>query len=126
MSFSGQVKEELYRHLDNARHCRIAETAAIISICGSTVLEEEGRYSLKIHTENPAVARKCFTLLEKTFNIRADIAIRTNQAKGSAAYFLTVMDQEEAARILQAVKLQGMGTADEPYLVNGLVIRETC
>lgn len=126
MSFSGQVKEELYRHLDSARHCRIAEIAAIISFCGSMVLEEEGRYSLKIHTENPVVARKCFTLLEKTFNIRADIAIRTNQMKGSAAYFLTVMNQEGAARILQAVKLSGMGTTDEPYLVSGLVIRETC
>ena len=57
MSFSGQVKEELYRHLDSARHCRIAETAAIISICGSIELEEEGSSSLKIYTENSAVAR---------------------------------------------------------------------
>lgn len=126
MSFSGQVKEELYRHLDSARHCRIAETAAIISICGSIELEEEGSSSLKIYTENSAVARKYFTLLEKTFNIRADIAIRTNRMKGNVAYFLTVNDKGEAKRLLQAVKLSDMGVSGEPRLISSLVIRETC
>ena len=69
MSFSGNVKEELSHHLGSARHCRIAETAAIISICGGVMIDSRGRYSLKIHTENLSVARKCFTLLTKTFNI---------------------------------------------------------
>ena len=32
MSFSSEVKEELSRHLPTARHCQIAETAAILSL----------------------------------------------------------------------------------------------
>ena len=34
MSFSSEVKEELSRQISTARHCQIAEIAAIISMCG--------------------------------------------------------------------------------------------
>ena len=34
MSFSGKIKEELARQWSEARHCQIAELAAIISMCG--------------------------------------------------------------------------------------------
>lgn len=106
MSFSGNVKEELSHHLGSARHCRIAETAAIISICGGVMIDSRGRYSLKIHTENLSVARKCFTLLTKTFNIRTDIAIRRNMSKGSCNYYIYAKGEELLAvknTIVQAV-----------------------
>ena len=61
MSFSSRVKEELSRQLSPARHCRIAEIAAIISLCGRIQFDEEDRCRIKIHTENAAVARKYFT-----------------------------------------------------------------
>ena len=61
MSFSGNVKEELSRSLSPARHCQIAELAALLSICGSISIDSGNRYRLKIHTENQAVARKVFT-----------------------------------------------------------------
>ena len=34
MSFSSEVKEELGKRLDTARHCQIAEFAAIMAFCG--------------------------------------------------------------------------------------------
>ena len=69
MSFSSEVKEELSRHLPTARHCQIAETAAILSLCGQ-ISEKDG--TIRIQTENAYVARKYFTLLKKTFNIETD------------------------------------------------------
>ncbi|MCR4807391.1 MAG: DNA-binding protein WhiA [Lachnospiraceae bacterium] len=69
MSFAGTVKEELFRHLGNSRHCQIAELAALISFSGSSaerIMEKEG---ITGDPENDLTARKCFTLLEKTFNI---------------------------------------------------------
>ena len=75
MSFSSRVKEELSRQLSPARHCQIAETAAILSLCGKIEIGEEDRYRIKISMENAAVARKCFTLLKKTFNISNKIII---------------------------------------------------
>ena len=62
MSFSSEVKEELSRHLPTARHCQIAETAAILSLCGQ-ISEKDG--TIRIQTENAYVARKYFTLLKK-------------------------------------------------------------
>ena len=74
MSFAGDVKEELLRHCGNSRHCQIAELSALISFSGTDVdtIMENARFAAD--TDNDPAARKCFTLLEKTFNIvkRAD------------------------------------------------------
>ncbi len=71
MSFSGKVKEELARNISSARHCQIAELTAFIGMCGTVVINSFDRCSIKIRTENILVARKVFTLIEKTFNIRS-------------------------------------------------------
>ena len=73
MSFSAKVKDELSRQISPARHCQIAEMAAIISLCGKIEIDENDHFCIKIHTENAAVARKYFTLLKKTFNISTDV-----------------------------------------------------
>ncbi|MCI9306037.1 MAG: DNA-binding protein WhiA [Lachnospiraceae bacterium] len=87
MSFSSEIKEELSRQIPGARHCQLAEIAAILGFCGR-VTEEEGSVSvLRMHTENPAVARKYFTLLKKTFNIRLDVSARQNKSlKGGHSF----------------------------------------
>ena len=72
MSFSGMVKEELSRQISTARHCRIAEIAALLSACGKMTAAG----ILRFQTENDAVVRKYFTLLQKSFNIETEIAIR--------------------------------------------------
>ena len=74
MSFSGMVKEELSRHIGSGRHCRIAELAAIFTFCGSLEAGTDGKKSLRIQTENEALSRKGFTLLQKTFNIETDVS----------------------------------------------------
>ena len=76
MSFSGKVREELSENVSQARHCRIAELAAFIGMCGTVSIDSFDRYHIKIHSENIVVARKVFTLLKKTFNIRTDISVK--------------------------------------------------
>ncbi len=129
MSFSSRVKEELSRQLSPARHCRIAEIAAIISLCGRIQFDEEDRCRIKIHTENAAVARKYFTLLKKTFNISTDVAIRRNAyLKRSRAYVVTVSDDADARRVLLAARLlDDRGEVGENLSVVGnLVIQNPC
>ena len=75
MSFSGEVKEELAKHISSARHCRIAELAALLSFCGQYGREASGGYTIGFQTENEAVVRKSFTLLQKTFNIDSDATL---------------------------------------------------
>ena len=128
MSFSGNIKEEISRQLSPARHCRIAELAAIISMCGAVMIDSRGHAALKIHTENLAVARKSFTLLRRTFNIVVDIAIRVNRERGSSYYYIVVKKHEDAIRVLQAAKLLNpYGDVEEELsVVKNVVIQETC
>ena len=86
MSFSGMIKEELSAHCAKARHCRLAELEALIRMSGTFGEDRRGVASVRFHTENFTVARKCFTLLQKTFNIETCIAIRRNMSKGSCGY----------------------------------------
>ena len=58
MSFSARVKEELSHQLSKARHCQIAELAAILSLCGKIHIDEEDHFSIRIHTENVEYACK--------------------------------------------------------------------
>ena len=107
MSFSGKVKEELAGSCSTARHCRIAELAAFIGMCGTIAVNSFDQYSIKIHSENFLVARKVFTLIEKTFNISVDVSIRRNVKKQNVSYSVAVRRHEDAVRLLQAVKMFG-------------------
>ena len=103
MSFSGSVKEELATQISPARHCQLAELAALLHFCGSTV--EEGRH-LCLDTENEAVAKKSFTIFRKTFNI-------DNVVMGAKSRLLP--DDEAEAKVLQAL-----------HLVSSLLIKNSC
>lgn len=105
MSFSGKIRDELSRHETEARHCNLAELAALIQMSGE-IRPFYQEYAMRFHTENLGVARKCFTLLEKTFNIKADIAIRRNIAKGSCSYDIYAMGNELLA--IQNVLIQAV------------------
>ena len=103
MSFSGEVKEELAKHISSARHCQIAELAAIMNFCGQYGRDEKGNYTIGFQTENEAVVRKGFTLLKKTYNIEAD----------------SVLNEADMQGILQKV-----GNLEEP--VSRLLIKNAC
>ena len=128
MSFSGDVKEELSNQLSSARHCQIAELAAIISMCGSVIVDIRSQYKIKIHSENQAVARKSFTLIEKTFNIIPDVSVRRNKDTNSVFYTVAIKGHEDALRILQATKLVEDGNEgfEEIEIVNPMVVQQMC
>ena len=103
MSFSSEVKEELAKRISSARHCRIAELAAIMNFCGQYGRDEKGGFTIGFQTENEAVVRKGFTLLKKTYNIDTDIAL----------------NEQEMRDILDKI-----GNPEEP--VSSLLIKNTC
>ena len=82
MSFSSEVKEELAKRMSPARHCQIAELAAIMNLCGQYGRDENGGFTIGFQTENEAVARKGFTLLKKTYNIDTDIVLKEAEIQG--------------------------------------------
>ncbi|HIS32087.1 MAG TPA: DNA-binding protein WhiA [Candidatus Limivivens intestinipullorum] len=129
MSFSSEVKEELSRQISPARHCQIAEIAAIISMCGRVSITAGDQYALKIHTENLYVARKYFTLLKKTFNISTEIAVRQNVGpRKNRLYSVFIKNHEDAVRVLKAAKLMGPGLdiRENLSVTDNLVIQSSC
>ncbi len=103
MSFSQNVKEELAGHMSPARHCQLAELAAMMHFCGQYGRDREGRYTIGFQTENEAVSRKGFTLLKKTYNIDTSVGF----------------DEEQMREILFRI-----GDLEEP--VDPLLIKNSC
>lgn len=106
MSFSGRVKEELGKHVSLARHCQLAEFAALFLLCGKVRRGSRGKISLEIHTENLTVAQKSYMLLKMAFDTSIEIRIRNHSLKSyTPAYYLVIRNQAAAMQILKAVKL---------------------
>lgn len=116
MSFSGTVKEELSEQISSARHCQLAELAALVHFCGNTC--ENGMH-LCLETENEAVIRKCFTLFKKTFNIDNVVIEGKNRL---------LPDDGTESKVIQALHLigkeDGMITLRTP--VSSLLIKNSC
>ena len=129
MSFSSDVKSELKEQLSDARHCRIAEFAAIFALSGHIKKDKEGNTYLEIHTENLTVAQKSYILLKCTFNADVEIDIRNHNLQGSTVnYYLIVSNEHDVINILKAVKV-----LDEQKKIRGdfsvihrLVVQNTC
>ena len=128
LTFSGKVKEELSRQWNEEKHCQIAEIAAIISMCGKVTIDSRDRYAVKVRTENISVARKCFTLLEKTFNIEAESLVSTNKSKGNITYTVIVKQHEDAMKLLQAMKLVDANgeISEELSTSRNVIVHKSC
>ena len=129
MSFSSEVKEELYGHIASSRHCQLAEIAAIIDASGLIEKGPEGEIILFLQDDNELVIRKFFTLLKKAFNIGTSILETVTDIKvGGRIYRPAVTDSEALRSILGAVRIIDDKGAirDLQSGVNPMVTRNSC
>ena len=130
MTFSAEVKEELSRRVPAARHCQLAELAAIAGMCADVCISAENRFALRIRTENLPVARKCFTLLKKTFNISSDVCVclHKNYDRRTRIYTVWVTDHQDATRVLQGLKLlnEEGEIAEQIAPASSLLVQQSC
>ena len=128
LTFSGKVKEELAKHWSTSKHCQIAEITAIMSMCGKVTIDSRDRYVVKVRTENISVARKCFTLLEKTFNIEAESLVSMNKSKGNITYTVIVKQHEDAMKLLQSMKLVDANgeISEELSTSRNVIVHKSC
>ena len=129
MSFSSEVKEELLRHIGNARHCQLAELAAIMTVCGSIAVSENGRKIVYLQTENEPVVRKCFTILKKAFNIDTDILAEIPDIHVNGRIYKPFLDnQDEIRSVLMALRIMDEDGNLRPFDlgVNPLIVRSSC
>ena len=104
MSFSLQVKEELENVVPGARHCQLAELAALVTY-GCVLKHDSAGTQIELKSENEIIGRKYFTLLKKTFMINAS-----------------------ADKILQALKM--LDESGKPLFplegVNRILLKQSC
>ena len=103
MSFSSEVKEELVKKTDSARHCQIAEFAAFMGMSGNVSETDNGELCLEFVTENELSVEKFSDLLMKIFSIKTDAD--TNEViKNGKETVVRITGQSDVARILQTLK----------------------
>ncbi len=99
MSFSSDVKTELFRQYPKSRHCQLAELAGMLELEGRV---EDGL--LVCNAENAGFREKYRILMKKAFQL--DVG--------------TVMSRGESMRVLSTLKWREHGTVD------GLLVQQTC
>ena len=121
MTFSREVKEELSKIIPKARHCRIAEYAVLFWHFGE-IITENGCRRLIISCEQEMIARKCFTLTEKTFNIICGLQ------KNSRGFLLEITEEDAITDILSAVKMTDTGPLrfHRGEHVNNVLLKTEC
>lgn len=115
MSFSGEVKEELVKQLPTARHCQLAELAAILIYTGA-VKEEGQSFCLDAQEESSFCLRKSCLLLQKTF----EMSVSAEEIENGTKHF-QINDSDNIKKVLQAIKYSKQDT-----LVNPVVIKSIC
>lgn len=104
MSFSSNIKDELERVTGTARHCQLAEMAAVYDFCSKHSEENDGK--IVISSENELAVRKFFTLLIKTFNMNKDCTEDSPMySKKGSYYILEIDDRAKAEEVRSAIKV---------------------
>lgn len=106
MSFSNNVKEELFKTLPQARHCRIAELAALIGMSGTELRADA------LCFENRVAGMKAQAIIKKLFGF--ELKEESEQPKGNRrGLFVLRCKKEEIAEIFETVKIKRPGFVSE-------------
>lgn len=118
MSFSSDVKEELLKHNDLARHCIIASLCAIINLCGEYSIANGDNYVV-ISSENDKVIELSARLIAKLFGCKSDVTALDNRPA-------IVLLGEQADNVLSAAGFTGRGSLTEEEPINPLIVAGDC
>ena len=101
MSFSSAAKNELSRVIPENRCCQVAELSAMVRMGGIIRFHGSQTVSLRMVTENAAIARKVFTLLKKLYGLNVAIMVRKNKhLKKNNSYIMEITAAMGAKRVL--------------------------
>ena len=127
MSFSGEVKKELYERISPARHCQLAEISAIITFCGKIIVDKEQRIVLKLQTENKSLTKKIFILFQQVFGISVEFTTKSLISKKNL-YELS-LSGTEVLQVLTACKLtvkENEDTKETTLFVKPIIAGKIC
>lgn len=105
MTFSSSIKKELARQKDKARHCQLAELAAILGQSGEYGFRDDGSVVLTVSSDkNLLILAKTEELLREAFAIVPEVSVGRSREWTRASYSLVVQDPEDLRRVLRGTK----------------------
>lgn len=109
MSFSGDIKDELVRLENDARHCQIAELAAVLIYAGTVKTDVLGAQRIELPSDALLVVQRAHMLFDRLF--------------GEQFFTEKYLIQDTACvyKVLQTIKYSG-----DALLVNPLLIKSFC
>lgn len=111
MSFTSTVKEEVTK-LDTTKLEDIAELSAIFRISAS--IDDNVMLSL----ENNSVARRCFKLIKKIYNITPSITVRNKKLGKGFTYILTISKAYDLLSDLSIIDSNGYLSIPRDYIIS--------
>ncbi|MBR3795633.1 MAG: DNA-binding protein WhiA [Clostridia bacterium] len=123
MSYSSDTKEELCRLEPDSVCCLLAELSGIVSAAGSVILRGGGQRRLSIETENAAVARRAFRLLQEVFDVQPELmTLRRARLGGRSAHRIEVSG-DEASFVLEGC---GISVLQRRGVPREVTVRKCC
>ena len=105
MSFTDEVKNEVIRKSDLNDCCYLAELSALIKMEGSLEIVNN-KLSLKLVSQNAAVARRLYKLLNDRFNFFTEIIVRKKMYLDKSNYYIIkVLPQDGIKELLMDCNL---------------------
>lgn len=122
MSFSSDVKEELKRKSDKAKHCQIAELAGLLAFSGKVRRARGGSWQLLFTTENRSAKEAYMDLLEKAFAIgEEELSL---EKEGRRVFTVRLVDEKLVKHVLMAIKWMDAKTGlIVPVFVHDILIQ---
>ena len=123
MSYSSRTKDELCRLEPDSVCCLLAELSGIISVAGSVILRGGGDKRLSIETENTAVARRTFRLLQDVFDVQPQLVTLKRARLGGRSAHRIEINGDEASFVLEGCGISVMQRRGVP---RELTVRKCC
>ena len=116
MSFSSEVKEELFKQVPTARHCQIAELAAILKYTKAIRQQSDASFVIELEQEEQPIGKKGQLLLKRAFQMSP--VYREGQTQECSAHY---EDRKQVQGVLQTIKYDA-----DVSLVSPLVLKSIC
>ncbi len=127
MSFSSEVKEELKNKVDGAKHCQIAELAAMLAFGGTVIPVGDDRYLLVMTTENEIVSEKFVELMSKAFGVNPNMIDYDYEGAKNSTIHMSIGDCEVVDKILMALKWKNVQNGEVcPVFAHQLIVQKEC
>ena len=113
--------------VDTARHCQIAEFAAIMAFCGKMRSDSGEEMQIEVMTENEVVLQKFILLAESIFEMEEHDFVIEHEGKKNSLIHVYIKEPVYVTKILMTLKwCDEQFTQIEPVFVHPILVQKEC